>query len=79
MTQDSIQIPAELFALAESSHFTGTIDIGLLSAGPDEYAFAEPLEYAIDITNTGSAFLVAGKVVGQGVCACAPYCREAQG
>ena len=71
MLQSRIQVPSELFALAESSHFEGTIDIPTLEAGPDDYAFAEPLAWSVDITNTGSAFLVEGSVTGTGTCPCA--------
>ena len=65
-----IKIPAELFALAESSHFEGEYDLPLLEVGPDDYAFEKPLGWAVDVTNTGAAFLVAGTVTGEGVCAC---------
>ena len=70
MSQTTIKIPSELFALAESSHFEGTIVIDTLEAGPDDYTFAAPLPWSIDVTNTGSALLVQGVVEGQGTCAC---------
>ena len=65
-----ITIGPELFAPAESSSFSGAFDLGTLEAGPDTYAFAEPLSYTVDVTNTGDAFLVSGIVRGKGVCAC---------
>ena len=70
MAGASIKIPAELFALAESSHFEGALDMPLIEVGPDDYSFAEPLAWSVNVTNTGSALLVAGSVTGKGVCAC---------
>ena len=70
MAQASIKIPAELFALAESSHFEGTLDLPVLSVGPDDYAFEAPLVWSVDVTNTGAALLVAGVVRGVGRVAC---------
>ena len=70
MSDTIIKIPAELFALAESSRFEGEYDVKALAIGPDDYAFAAPLTWAVDITNTGSALLVSGTVTGVGVCAC---------
>ncbi len=70
MNETSIKIPAELFALAESSRFEGTYALETLAVGPDDYTFACPLEWSVDVTNTGSALLVEGTVTGVGVCAC---------
>lgn len=70
MSETTIKIPAELFALAECSHFEGTYDIRELAMGPDDYTFAEPVAWNVDITNTGSALLVEGLATGAGVCAC---------
>ena len=70
MTGAIIKIPAELFALAESSRFQGELHLPVLAAGPDDYAFEEPLAWSVDVTNTGSALLVEGTVTGTGTCAC---------
>lgn len=70
MGDTTIKIPAELFATAESSRFQGTIEVPSLQVGPDTYRFAEPLPWSVDVTNTGSAFLVAGTVSGTGEVAC---------
>lgn len=70
MAGASIKIPAELFATAESSHFEGAIAVPELQVGPDTYRFAEPLPWSVDVTNTGSAFLVMGTVSGVGEAAC---------
>lgn len=70
MARATIKIPAELFALAESSRFQGELDLPVLSVGPDDYAFDKPLSWFVDVTNTGSALLVAGTVTGEGTCAC---------
>ncbi len=71
MADVRIKIPAELFAIAESSRFDGTFDVDVLEAGPDDYTFQEPVEWFVDVSNTGSALLVAGKATGVGSCACA--------
>lgn len=60
-----IQIPNELFAPAESLHFEGVLDIGELNAGPDTYAFAEPVTWSAQISNVGDALLVSG--IAQGI------------
>lgn len=70
MNQAEIKIPAELFALAESSRFEGVLDMPTLDIGPDEYRFAEPLSWNVDVTNTGSAFLVAGRVTASATVPC---------
>ena len=70
MADARIQIPAELFALAESSRFEGTCDLPVLEVGPDDFRFLEPVAWHVDITNTGSALLVAGSVSGSATCAC---------
>lgn len=70
MSQSVIKIPSELFALAESSHFEGELPLPLLEVGPDDYAFADPVKWSVDATNTGAAILVAGTVTGVGACAC---------
>ena len=70
MSDASIKIPSELFALAESSRFEGVLDLPMLSSGPDDYAFEGPLAWEVDVTNTGSAFLVNGIVRGEATVAC---------
>lgn len=70
MNDTSIKIPSELFALAESSHYEGTVDMPSLAAGPDDYAFGDKVRWWVDVTNTGSAFLVTGIAEGRGTCAC---------
>ena len=67
----TIKIPAELFALAESSRFEGELELPTLSIGPDDYRFDEPVSWVVDVTNTGAALLVAGTATGVGTCACA--------
>ena len=70
MSETIIKIPAELFALAECSHFEGEYNLPMLVAGPDDYVFQEPLAWSVDITNTGAALLVEGTATGSGTCAC---------
>lgn len=71
MASVRIAVPSELFAPAESSHFEGDIELGVLAAGPDLYDFAGPLSWQVDITNTGDALLVTGSVEGEARTACA--------
>lgn len=66
-----IALPAELFALAESSHFEGQASIPLIEAGPDDLRFDAPIVYKMDITNTGEALLVEGSASGAATIACA--------
>lgn len=70
MNETTIKIPAELFALAESSRFEGVYDVQALSIGPDDYTFEAPLPWAVEVTNTGSALLVSGTISGAGSCPC---------
>ena len=71
MSSATLKIPSELFATAESSHFDGRIALDNLTVGPDDYRFNEPIAWDVEVTNTGAAFLIAGKATGRGVCACA--------
>ena len=70
MQATRIQIPSELFATAESSTYSGALELPELVAGPDTYRFAEPLPWNVTITNTGDGLLVAGTIAGEGTCAC---------
>ena len=57
--------------MAESSHFDGETPISVLSVGPDDYRFADPVKWSVDVTNTGSALLVTGIATATGSCTCA--------
>ena len=76
MANTTIKIPAELFALAESSHFEGELDLPVLEVGPDDFAFDEPVTWSVDVTNTGAALLVAGVATGSARCACSRCLEE---
>ncbi|MBR5260400.1 MAG: DUF177 domain-containing protein [Eggerthellaceae bacterium] len=76
MESTRIQIPDELFAPAESSHFEGEYQIDRLEVGPDEYVFCGPLSWQVDVTNTGEAFLVMGTVEGEAVTLCGRCLEE---
>lgn len=76
MTAATIKIPSELFATAESSRFDGSASIPVLSVGPDDYCFDDPIAWEVEATNTGSAILVMGKATGVGRCACARCLEE---
>lgn len=71
MDSTTIEIPSELFAPAESSSYSGVFDLPELVAGPDVYAFAEPLAWNVIVSNTGDALLVSGTVTGLATTACA--------
>ena len=71
MSFTTIKIPSELFATAESSRFDGQLALETLAIGPDDYRFADPVEWEVEITNTGSALLVTGTATATGVCSCA--------
>lgn len=70
MQTAQIKIPAELFALAESSHFEGVLDADTLSAGPDEYRLSDGIAWSVDVTNTGEALLVEGSAKTVATTAC---------
>lgn len=72
-----IQLPNELFLPAALAHYEGDYDLPVLKSGPDLYTFSSPLHWAVDITNTGDAFLVTGTVEGQAKTACARCADEA--
>lgn len=66
-----IRLPHELFAPAAMAHYEGDHELAVLKSGPDLYAFDGPVHWAVDITNTGDAFLVTGTVEGDARTACA--------
>ncbi len=70
MQSTRITIPHELFATAESSTFSGTLEMERLELGPDEYRFDQPLAWQVDVTNTGDGLLVAGRITGTGTTSC---------
>lgn len=70
MAGATIKIPSELFALAESSRFEGSLELPQLIIGPDDYAFADPVSWWVEVTNTGSALLVVGQAEGTASVAC---------
>lgn len=72
-----IEIPAELFAPAESSSYAGELAISSFEFGPDEYRVARPLSWNASITNVGGALLVSGTVKGQVTTACARCLEDA--
>lgn len=71
MDSTTIKVPDELFVCAESSSFSGSYDLPQFSVGPDTYAFSQPLEWQVSITNTSDALLVMGSVVGTARTECA--------
>lgn len=66
-----IHIPNELFTPAAYAHHQGEAQWDVLKAGPDLYTFAGPLEWSVDVSNTGDAFLVTGTVSGSATTSCA--------
>ena len=72
-----IIIPEELFATAESSSYSGELDLPSFEQGGIEFRFAKPLPWSLTITNTSEAFLVMGSISGEGVCDCVRCLEEA--
>ena len=70
-------IPEELFATAESSSYSGELDLPGIEQGGIEFRFATPLSWSVTITNTSEAFLVMGSIVGSGTCDCVRCLEEA--
>ena len=66
-----IALPADLFVPAESRHYEGSVALDRLEAGVDLYEFDSPLEWSVDISNTGDAFLVTGMAQARAHTACA--------
>lgn len=66
-----IQIPEKLLETAEMEHFESTLPLEELASGPDTYAFAGPIAWSVDVTNTGDAILVQGKSTADATTACA--------
>lgn len=66
-----IEVPPELFVIAESSSFSGDIALEELAAGPDVYQFDEPVSWSATITNTGDALLVMGRAKAHAKTQCA--------
>lgn len=78
MTQSIIiEVPAELFAPAESSLYEGKIDVEPFDFGPDFYTPVRPFTWNITLSNVGGAFLVTGSVSGQVITSCARCLEEA--
>ncbi len=71
MNDATIKIPAELFAIAESSHFEGQLKFDVLMAGFDEYRFSTPVTWDVEVTNTGDALLIMGRAYGVASTQCA--------
>lgn len=66
-----IHLPQELFESAEMRHYDGQAKLEALQAGPDAYAFAGPVDWSVDVTNTGDALLVMGTATADAATACA--------
>ena len=71
MDNTIIELPKELFAPGSSAAYSGTFTLLELLSGPDTYAFAAPLAWSAQVTNTGEAFLLQGRVSATGTTACA--------
>lgn len=65
-----IEVPAELFAPAESSSFDGVFDMRSFDCGPDAYTCSQPMEYHVLVSNVGGALLVGGTVEGEVTTSC---------
>ncbi len=72
-----IIIPEELFATAESSSYSGELDLLSYEQGGIEFRFAKPLPWSLTVTNTSEAFLIMGSISGEGVCDCVRCLEDA--
>ena len=70
MESSHIEVPAQLFAPAESLSFAGTYDLPELVQGVDTYTFEHPLTWDVTVSNTGGALLVTGIVVADATTSC---------
>lgn len=70
MESPHIEVPAQLFAPAESLSFAGTYNLPELVQGVDTYTFEHPLTWEVAISNTGGALLVTGIVTADAVTSC---------
>ncbi len=66
----NIEVPAQLFAPAESLSFSGEYQLGQLEQGVDTYTFNSPLTWEVTVSNTGGALLVTGIVSGDAQTSC---------
>ena len=66
----NIEVPAKLFAPAESLSFSGEYALSKMEQGVDEYTFSHPLSWGVTISNTGGALLVTGIVKGDAQTSC---------
>lgn len=66
----NIEVPAQLFAPAESLSFSGKYRLDRLEQGVDIYTFSNPLAWEVSISNTGGALLVTGIVSGDAQTSC---------
>ena len=70
MESPHIEVPAQLFAPAESLSFAGTYNLPELVQGADTYTFEHPLTWEVTISNTGGALLVTGIVTADAITSC---------
>ena len=70
MESPHIEVPAQLFAPAESLSFAGTYNLPELVQGVDTYTFEHPLTWEVTISNTGGALLVTGIVTADAITSC---------
>ena len=70
MESPHIEVPAQLFAPAESLSFAGTYNLPELVQGVDTYIFEHPLTWEVTVSNTGGALLVTGIVTADAVTSC---------
>ena len=73
-----IDVPAELFAPAESSSFEGTYDMGEFDFGPDHYKTVGTMQWNAFVSNVGGALLVTGSITGVVVTECSRCLDEVE-
>lgn len=55
-------IPQELKSIGAFAHIDGSFKLDQIDLGPDLYTLTKPIEFSLDLSNTGSSLLATGKV-----------------
>lgn len=73
-----IQLPIEMFSPAAYMHIEENYPLGSIELSSQSYTFDDELRLSVDITNTGDAFLVTGKVEGEATTECSRCLEDTQ-
>ena len=70
------KIPESLQQIASTEHVEGVMDVEEIQVGFDSYKLENPAKWSLDITNTGSAFLLSGSITAEVRAICARCTEE---